>query len=277
MRTLSRRPDPAHPLAREVEFARLQFDDRAALEADLRGAATLFNTYWVRFPRGRVGWDDVLRNTRTLIAAAAAVGVRRVVQISVTNASEGSELGYFRHKALAERALRESGLSYAIVRPTLIFEREDILVHNIAWALRRFPLFTIPGSGAYRVQPVSARDVATLAVDVAARGDDVTLDAAGPAVYTFDELVRLIRGAVGARTRLVHVPVPLVVALTRAAGAAKRDTLLTRQELTGLTQELLLSHDPPSGRIRLEDWLEEHGAELGRSYVSELRRNWTAP
>jgi uncharacterized protein YbjT (DUF2867 family) len=273
-RTLSRRPDPSHALSRDVEFAKLQFEDHRALAAALKGAQALYNTYWMRFPRGRVSWETALRNTDVLLRAASAASVPRVVQISVTNASEDSPLGYFRSKAIAERMLREAGVSYAIVRPTLIFEREDILIHNIAWALRRFPLFTIPGSGAYAVQPVSAGDVARLAVEVAGVRENVTIDAAGPVTYTFDELVRAIRSAVRARCRLTRVPAPVAVALAGAVGAARRDTLLTREEVIGLMQGLLVSHDPPRGRARFDDWLAECGPALGRAYVSERQRNW---
>ena len=274
VKTLSRREEPGHPLSDQVEFARLQFVDRRALVAALEGAEVLHNTYWVRFPRGRVTWEATLRNTRFLLHAASLAGVPRVVQISVTNASERSPLGYFRYKALAERALREVGVSYAIVRPTLIFEREDILVHNIAWALRRFPVFTVPGNGAYPIQPVSARDVARLAVELARGREDVIVDAAGPATYTFEELARLIRSALRARCRLVHVPAPVALALATAVGAARRDALLTREELSGLMDGLLASHESPVGLIRFEDWLADAAPTLGTAYVSETERNW---
>lgn len=274
VKTLSRRPDPAHPLSREVALAPLRFDDEDALTESLRDAATLYNTYWIRFPRGDVGFDTAVRNTRTLLRAARAANVGRVVHIGVANSSEDSTLPYFRHKAIAERTLRELSLSHAIVRPTLIFERGDILINNIAWALRRFPLFTIPGTGRYRVQPVSALDVADLAVDAARRQDDEAFDAAGPDTFSFEALVALIRGAVGARSRIVHAPPRVAQALANVAGRARGDVMLTRDELEAVTDELLASREPPRGTQRFGDWLAQNAGVLGRRHVSERQRNW---
>jgi nucleoside-diphosphate-sugar epimerase len=114
---------------------------------------------------------------------------------------------------------RESGTSFAIVRPTLVFGREDILVNNIAWILRRLPVFAVPGDGRYRVQPVYVEDVARLCVDLGSSRDAVTLDAAGPETYTFDELVGLVRDSVGSRARIVHAPPRVAFALGSVIGA----------------------------------------------------------
>ena len=100
--------------------------------------------------------------------------------VSITNSSEDSPLPYFRGKAAVERIVIESGLSYAIVRPSVIFGGEDILINNIAWLLRRFPVFAVPGSGDYRLQPVCVEDVAEIAVDAACDEGSVALDAVGP-------------------------------------------------------------------------------------------------
>jgi uncharacterized protein YbjT (DUF2867 family) len=274
VRTLSRRPDPEHPLAGDVELGRLQFADEEALTRDLSGATTLFNTYWVRFPRGETTWATVLDNTRTLLRAAARAGIPRVVQFSVSNASEDSPYAYFRAKALAERELRESGLQHAIVRPTLIFGRGELLLDNIAWTLRRSPVFLLPSGGQYATQPVAVEEVAELAVELAGRSDDVVADAAGPAVYSFRELVSAVRSAIGARTRLVACPPLAVVAAARAASIPLGDVLVRRAELAALRDGLLVSREPPSSTARLEDWLAEHADRLGRSFASERRRNW---
>jgi uncharacterized protein YbjT (DUF2867 family) len=186
VKTLSRAPDPAHPLSPKVAFGLLRFDE-AALAAELRGVDTLYNTYWVRFEARGVTWESVLANTRVLLRAARTAGVRRVVHFSVSNASEASPYSYSRAKAAAEREVRNSGLSYAVVRPTLIVGRDDVLLNNIAWALRRLPLFLVPGDGRYRVQPIAVEDLARLGVDLGQGGDDVTCDAAGPDAVPFGQ------------------------------------------------------------------------------------------
>ena len=270
VRTLTRRDDPTSPLHGKVETASLQFGDRAALVASLRGARSLYNTYWVRFERGGTTFDRAVRNSALLFEAAAEAGVERIVHVSVTNPSEDSPLPYFRGKAQVERALAAAGPAYAILRPTLVFGPRDILVNNIAWILRRFPVFVMPGGGNGRVQPVSAEDVAELAVTTAAG----TVDAAGPEEYSFAELVRAVGAAIGCRRPLLHAPPRLALALGALAGAARRDVVLTRDEVEGLEASLLVSHEPPRGRESFRGWLERNGASLGRAYVSELARNF---
>jgi NADH dehydrogenase len=220
-------------------------------------------------------WDGVVANTRTLLRAAREAGVRRVVHVSVTNATLDSPLPYYSHKAITEQAVRDSGLAYAIVRPTLVFAPGDILLNNIAWTLRRFPVFLVPGRGDYRVQPVAAEDVADLCVDSArAPSDAVERDAAGPSAYTYERIVRLIRAATGTRSRLVHVPPRVTVAAAAAVGLLKRDAFVTERELAGLMDEALVSHEPPTGRRSFEAWLAATADTLGRDYASEYGRNW---
>ena len=273
VRTLARRPpDPAHPLAARVEPAPFRFDD--SLVESLRGADTLYNTYWVRFERADVTFAGAVANIRRLLEAASAAGVRRVVHVSVANSDVSSPFPYYRGKAQAEALVRESGLTHAIVRPTLVFGPRDILANNVAWGVRHVPLFLVPGSGRYEVQPVSVYDVARIAVEAGARDDDIVLDAAGEQRWTYEEFVRLIRAAVGGRARIARAPFWAALATARVAGLLLRDVVVTRDELESLRAGLLVSHDPPLGRDRFDEWIAEHGALLGRTYASELRRNF---
>ena len=253
-------------------MAPLVFDDM--LVESLRGADTLYNTYWVRFERGETTFERAVENTTTLFVAAKRAGVRRVVQVSVANPDERSPFPYFRGKARAERGLRESGLSHAIVRPTLVFGPEDILVNNIAWGLRHVPVFLVGGDGRYEVQPVSVRDVATICVDAGSRDDDAILDAAGPDRWTYDDFVRLIAGAIGSRARIWHSSMRTALFAARGAGFVLRDVVVTRDELDALGSGLLVSHESPLGRDRFETWLLENADRLGRRYTSELGRNF---
>ena len=272
VRTLTRAPAPGHPLATAVERAPLVFD--GSLVESLGGADTVYNTYWVRFERGRTTFAGAVESSRRLFEAAGRAGVRRLVQISVANPSEDSPFPYFRGKAQVEELLRASGLAWAIVRPTVVFGPGDILINNIAWILRRFPVFLVPGDGRYELQPVSVRDTARLAVDAA---DGTVVDAVGPERFAFEELVRLLKGAVGSRSRIGHATPAVALALTRAAGLVLRDVVLTRDELESLMAGLLVSHEPPLGRERFTAWVEEHADTVGRTYASELARNFGAP
>ena len=274
VRTLTRRDAAGDPLAARIERAELQFRDEEALRSALVGVDTLFNTYWVRFAHGATTFDRAVDNTRLLVRAAKSAGARRIVHVSVTNPSLASSLPYFRGKAEVERDVADSGLSYAIVRPTLVFGPRDILVNNIAWGLRRSPVFPIAGDGTYRVQPISVEDTATICADAAVGEENAVLDAAGPETMSYEELVRLVAAAVGSKARIVHWPARLVLALARATGAVRRDVLLTAEELAGLRASLLVSDEPPLGRASFRSWVAANGEALGRGYVSELARNF---
>ncbi len=215
-----------------------------------------------------------VRNSRLLFQAAREAGISRIVHLSVTKPSTESPLAYFRGKAVVEEALTETGVPHAIVRPTVVFGPGDILVNNIAWLLRRFPIFAIPGDGGYRVRPVHVDDVARICEEAAGAEGNPVIDAVGPEVLTFEEMVRRVRDAVGSRARLVHVPIALVPILTRAIGLIVRDVLLTQDELAGLMGELVNAEGPATGRIRFTEWVAEAAGDLGRGYASELRRHF---
>ncbi|HYL07307.1 MAG TPA: NAD(P)H-binding protein [Candidatus Udaeobacter sp.] len=267
---------PKRPGTEDItaDVAALQFTDRAALVESLRGADVLYNTYWVRFRRGRTHFGEAVANIRVLLGAAREAGVRKVVHISVSNPSEDSPFDYYAGKARAERAVRESGLAWAIVRPTLIFGTGDILINNIAWLLRRLPVFGIPGRGDYNLQPVAGEDVAEIATWAAEQTDNVTVDAAGPDIIYFSEMVESIAIAVGRHPRFTYMSPRTALRAIDLIGRLVNDVTLNRPELEGLMQELLVSHDRPRGTRRFDNWLLASADTLGRSYASELDRHW---
>lgn len=274
VRTLTRRPQPPGTEDIKVDVAPLQFTDRAALVESLRGADVLYNTYWVRFRYGKVGFGEAVANTRTLVGAAKEAGVRKVVHISVSNPSIDSHLDYYAGKARTEEIVRSSGLRWAIVRPTLVFGTGDVLINNIAWLLRRMPIFPIPGLGGYRVQPVAVEDVAEIATWAAEQSDNITVDAAGPDTVTYGEFVEGIAIAVGRRPRFVYMSPRLTLFMGNVVASRLRDVMLTKEELQGLMEDLLVSHEKPRGARRMDNWLLSNADTLGRSYASELGRHW---
>jgi len=274
VRTLTGHPHRPNPFGDRVSVALLDFEDRSELRKSLGGATTLYNTYWIRFPYGPVTFESAVENTKTLIRAAEEAGVRRIVHVSITNASAESRLPYFRGKGLVEEAVVRSRLSHAILRPTVIFGPEDILINNIAWLLRRFPVFAIPGSGAYRLQPVFVEDVAEIAVRAGREEGNIILDAVGPEAYTFHELVRLIAETVRSPARIVRVNPGLALLLSRLMGYTVRDVVLTRDEIEGLMASLLVSDLPPIGHTSLRRWLAGNAGRVGTRYASELDRHY---
>jgi uncharacterized protein YbjT (DUF2867 family) len=271
--TLVRRPAPPDADPR-IRTAPMAFDDPVALAAAFAGVDTFYNTYWIRFERGETTFDEVIRRTRLLLTAASQAGVRRVVHVSVVNAGPTAPTKYFTAKARLDDVVRGSGLSHAIVRPTLTFGPGDILVNNLCWVLRRFPAFAIPGDGEYRLQPVHVEDVAQIAIDAGRRHRDLEVEAAGPDILTFNQFVRLLAEAVHSRAWLFHAPRPVSYLGSRVLSLLVRDVMLTRDEVTELTASILVSAQPPKGRIGLPAWASVHADELGRTYHSELDRHY---
>jgi uncharacterized protein YbjT (DUF2867 family) len=272
VKTLTAHPAQSNPFGNAVAAIPFNFERPAALADSLRGAATVFNTYWIRFERGAMTFDRAVQNITTLIEATRQAGVRRFVQISITNASAASPLPYFRGKGVIEETLRASGLSYVIMRPTVIFGPEDILINNIAWSLRRFPIFAVPGDGEYRMQPVFAEDLAELAVNAAQQADNVELDAVGPEIFSFDELVQLLARNLGRNARILHVPPAIALLCASGIGRIMGDVMLTADEIRGLAANLLVSRESPTAPTRLSDWLSRNAANVGVRYASELAK-----
>jgi len=251
--------------------------DPDRLHAALDGTDTLYNTFWIRFERGPITYAWAIERSRGLFEAARRAGVRRIVHISVINASRNAPTAYFRAKAVVEETLVATGLSHAIVRPTVSYGPGDVLVNNLAWTLRRLPVFGVPGDGRYPIQPVHVDDVAEIALRAGGLTDDVTVDAGGPDVLAFDDFVALVRQAVGSRALVVHMPVTASLAAARLIGLFVRDVVLTRHEVTELQQRLMFSERPPAGRIRLADWLAANADTIGRHWSSELDRHFRKP
>ena len=274
VKTLTGHPNRPNPFGNQVSIAPFHFDNPAELTRALQGATTLYNTYWVRFPYGQVTYDNAVAQTKILINAAKEAGVRRVVHISITNASEESPFPYFKGKGILEKYIIHSNLSYAIIRPTVIFGHEDILINNIAWFLTKFPVFAIPGDGNYQLQPVFVEDVAGIAVNAGQSNDNMIIDAVGPEIFKYEELIRLIADRVQSKAKIIHLRPGLALFLSKFIGYMVNDVVLTQDEVEGLMANLLVSKNPPTGKTRLSDWLNQHADTLGTHYASELNRHY---
>jgi NADH dehydrogenase len=271
--TLTGHPNRPDPFGGKVKAYPLDFDE-ASMTRSLQGVDALVNTYWVRFDKGENTQPRAVQNTRKLVNAAKAAGVKRIVHISITNPSADSPLPYFWGKAANEKAVIESGMSYAILRPTVLVGDEDILINNIAYLLRRFPFFALPGNGSYKLQPVYVDDVAELAVEAVFRSDSYTIDAVGPDIFTFKQMVKLIAEKIGVKRPLIPFPPRLALLAAQFLSLFVGDVLLTPEEVDGLMAGLLVSKDPPLGRTRLADWLEANKDKVGAKYASEIQRHF---
>ncbi len=273
VRTLTGHPQQGDP-ANEIQVRPLNFSDPPTLVRNLEGVTTLYNTYWVRFARGTTSHEQATENSRTLFHAARQAGVQRVVHVSITNPTIESPYAYFRGKALVERALAETGIPYAILRPAILFGNDGVLINNIAWLLRRLPVFAVGGRGEYRVRPIHVDDLADLCITAAGQRDSSIIDAVGPDSPTFIELVHAIRTSVGSRARIVCIPGALLPPISSIINQVLHDVLLTRDEYNAMADGLADTDGPSTAPTAASDWIAEHGASLGIQYANELERHF---
>jgi uncharacterized protein YbjT (DUF2867 family) len=273
VRTLTGHPGRA-PAGTPIEVRPLDFADPAGLAASLRGARTLFNTYWVRFAHGQVSHEMAVAQSRVLFQAAAEAGVPRIVHVSITHPDADSPYPYFRGKAAVEQALRDLRLSHVVLRPAILFGGNGVLINNIAWLLRRLPVFAVGGSGEYRIRPIHVHDLARLAVQAGEGTETEVIDAVGPERPAFVELVQFIKETVGSRSRVVRVPGSLIPPAARLLGLALRDTLLAAEEYQAMADGLADTDGPATGETSLTGWITDHKGALGRTYANELDRHF---
>jgi uncharacterized protein YbjT (DUF2867 family) len=276
--TLTNSSNRPNPFGERIEVHPLSFNDPDRLERALEGVKVLYNTYYVRFNYTRPGmtftYAGAVRNSSKLFWAAKRAGVEKVVHVSITNPSKDSELEYFRGKAEIEQLLIESGISYSILRPAVLYGDEGILINNIAWLLRRFPVFGVFGDGNYRLQPIYVNDLAELAVREGRHGNNAIIDAIGPETFTYRGLVETIGHLIGKPRPIVSIPPDVGLVLAKILGGIVQDRLLTRDEIKGLMSGLLYVDSPPAGKTKLTDWVRENSHELGTKYFSELGRRY---
>ncbi len=272
VRTLTHSLHRSHSFGDQIEAFPFNFDEPEKLIQSLEGASVLYNNYWVRFNYGDFRYSTAVENSLKLFDAAKQAGVRRIVHISITNPSEESPYEYFSGKAKIEKALIGSGISYAILRPAVLFGKEDILINNIAWMLRRFPVFGVFGDGNYRLQPIYVDDLAELAVEQGEGRENSIIDAIGPETFTYEELAKEIGGIIGKKRPVIYVPDSVGYCFASLVGKVLGDITITRDEIRGLKANLLYTVSPPVGKTRLTEWARENASTLGIRYSSELDR-----
>lgn len=270
--TLTNSPQRTNPFGERVSAYPFNFDKPQELSETLRGVSVLYNTYWVRFNHESFQHASAVKNTLILFEAAKAAGVQRIVHVSITNPDEDSELEYFSGKAELEKALVTSGISYAILRPTVLFGKEDILINNIAWLLRKFPVFGVFGDGRYRLQPIYVDDLAQLAVEQGQEKENSIINAIGPETFTYYELVSTIGQIIGKERPIISLSPRVGYLTSRIMSRFMDDVVITKEEIEGLMADLLYVDAPPTGSTALTTWAKKHAATVGNEYSNELAR-----
>jgi len=150
--------------------------------------------------------------TRNVIAAAKAAGVTRHLQMSALGTRADAPSGYHRSKFEAEEEVRGSGLDWTIFRPSIVFGPKDDFVNKLAGYIRSYPAIPVIGDGNYRLQPISAADVARCFTMALGMPETVgrTFELCGPDRLPYNELLDTIGRVLGKR-HVAKIPNPLPI------------------------------------------------------------------
>lgn len=280
--TLTGHPNPKNPHYDQIIVKPYNFDDFDALIESFRGIDTFYNSYWIRFPYKGMNWKKAIENCNKLFKACKIAGVKKIVHISVTNCTVDSPYSYFRGKALVEELLKKCGVPYTILRVAWFYEDGDILVNDVAWLLRHLPVFGLFEYGTYKLQPISAKSLAKLAVESRYQGEKTInqnkiINAIGPETYTWKEFVLAINKTMGSKTLIVPFPgftgiVPIIA--STILGMALHDRLLTLEEIKSLEDNLCLTTDQPVGKRSFKKWLRRNSKLIGLEWHNEVKRHY---
>ncbi len=279
MRGLARRPDRAEALGRlpHVELFRGDIGETGDLGEALEGVTALVHLVGIIVEtRAQSFRETHVTGTENVLRAARNAGVRRYVHMSALDVEAGRNSSeYYRTKWAAEEAVRASGLTATIFRPSLVFGPDDEFFNRLALGIRWSPVVPLPGGGRTRFQPVWVGDVAECFLQ-AARMEatpEPVYDLAGPVVLTLREIVSVLARILGKRRATVPVP---VAPLKLAAGLAER--ILSRPPLTRDQLKMLALDnvsDRESIRALKRDFEIEH-ARLADKAPAWLRTGGTS-
>lgn len=256
----------------KIKVHPFNFDKPELLTEQLQGVDVLYNTYWVRFNHKTFSYKEAVKNSKILFECAKKAGVRKIVHTSITNPSKNSPFEYFSGKAELEEVLQNSGMEYSILRPGVLFGKEDILINNIVWTIRKFPFVFIFGNGEYRLQPIHVKDYADLAFQSGQNHKSEILNAIGPETYSYKALYKKIMDILNIKRPIFSAPDWLSYLAGNFIGLFVGDVVITKDEIEGLSADLLYVEDEAYGKTKLSEWLIENQNTVGLRYTSELKR-----
>jgi NADH dehydrogenase len=170
------------------------------------------------FPGRGITFDKLhVQATNNVVHAARDLGIKRYIHMSALGARIGSQSGYSHTKGLAEQAVTDSSLEWTIFRPSVIFGPRDEFVNMLADMIRKTPVVPVIGSGEYRLQPVSLKNVAEGFVKSVTSPGTIgkIYDVGGPESYSYNEMIDEIASVMGKKRLKFHAPLPLMVPVIR--------------------------------------------------------------
>jgi NADH dehydrogenase len=172
-------------------------------------------------PRGSIEELNAVATWR-MVQAARTAGVRRFIFFSAQSASAHDRTRFMRAKAVAERAVAESGMPHTIFAPSIVYAPGDVFL-TLLERLALLPVVPISGSGRALFQPIWAQDVADCVMAALERPDGAKrFELSGPETLSYDAIAEIVLRAVGRPRPLVHVPLGVVSRSLRTLEALMR-------------------------------------------------------
>ncbi len=189
------------------------------LRGKLDGVDTVIHLVGIIEEQGGLTFDDVIRQgTENVMQEAARAGVKHFILMSALGAHDSPEFPYHQAKYRAEQAVKASGLTYTIFRPSVIFGKGDGFITVLAGLVKAAPVVPIAGSGQSKFQPVQLDDVSSAfayAVSHPAESAAQTYELGGAKPYTYEEMLDVIAVELGKKKPKIHMPVGLVKAVVQ--------------------------------------------------------------
>ena len=221
VRALVRHPEKAADLkALGAELAPGDINDTASLEKACAGVERIVHLVGIIQETPRATFEKIhVEGTRNLLQAAKTAGVRHFLYQSALGTRPGAKSEYHKTKWQAEELVRESGIPFTILRPSLIYGPGDQFTLRLAQMIARSPVLPVIGSGKSKVQPIYIDDVVNCIVK-AVTGDSFLneiYEIGGPEQLTYEEVTKAIAHAMGIHRPVVRMPLLFMKPMARSS------------------------------------------------------------
>jgi len=214
--------------------------DAASLEAAMKGCERVIHLVGIiQEGRGFTFRSVHVEGTDHALDAAKKAGVRHFTYQSAIGSREGAKSEYHKTKWEAETLVKESGIPYTILRPSLIYGAGDQFTIRLAEAIRLSPVLPVIGTGRSKVQPIFIDDVAACLAKIVAGGPHLnkTYEIGGPEQLTYEEVTKAIAGALGIDRPTVHMPLFFMRSMAKIAEAVLPKPPVTTDQLIMLQED----------------------------------------
>jgi len=217
-----------------LEFVQGDTTSPASLETAVQGVDTIVHAAFITADQkqsaGNHYQETNVQGTANLVEAAKKAGVKRIIVISGLGTKPDKPGSYMQGRYLAEKMVKESGLDWTIIQPSVLFGKDAPFIKGLTDLIRTAPVVPLIGGGKVMFQPIYVEDVVTVIIKVLQepeRTKNKTYTIGGPAYYSFTQVIDALLQAMHKKRIKVPTPTPLV-----GIGAAVMEAVLPKPPLT---------------------------------------------